>query len=127
MEMWHDKEHFESPEHRRKSLARFVNDYQPGQASQNSGHFDVWGKVLFILFDRESVCQADDAHDHRCLLDLPDSALVSELLRLLPKKEDLAANRNTVQIITNTSAPKRQSLGLITRPRGRVRRGADPS
>ena len=71
-----------------------------------------------ILFDRESVCQADDAHDHRCLLDVPDSALVSELLHLLPKK---------VQIITNTSAPKRQSLGLIMRPRGRVRRGADPS
>ena len=80
-----------------------------------------------ILFDRESVCQADDAHDHRCLLDMPDSALVSELLHLLPKKVDLAANRNTVQIITNTSAPKRQSLGLIMRPRGRVRRGADPS
>lgn len=58
-----------------------------------------------ILFDRESVCQADDAHDHRCLLDVPDSALVSELLHLLPKKVDLAANRNTVQIITNTSAP----------------------
>ena len=48
-----------------------------------------------ILFDRESVCQADDVHDHRCLLDVPDSALVSELLRLLPKKVDLAANRNT--------------------------------
>ena len=63
-----------------------------------------------ILFDRESVCQADDAHDHRYLLDVPDSALVSELLHLLPKKVDLAANRNTVQIITNTSAPKRQSF-----------------
>lgn len=44
-----------------------------------------------ILFDRESVCQADDVHDHRCLLDVPDSALVSELLRPLPKKVDLAA------------------------------------
>ena len=64
-----------------------------------------------ILFDRESVCQADDAHDHRCLLDVPDSALVSELLRLLPKKVDLAANRTTVQIITNTSAPQAAKPG----------------
>ena len=80
-----------------------------------------------ILFDRESVCQADDAHDHRCLLDVPDSALVSELLHLLPKKVDLAANRNTVQIIMNTSAPKQQNLGLIMQPRGQVRHETNPS
>ena len=27
MEMWHDKQQFDSPEHRRKELYRFVNFY----------------------------------------------------------------------------------------------------
>ena len=55
MEMWHDKEHFESPEHRRKSLARFVNDYNWVKPHKSLGNLTPGEKLRLYFFNQDFV------------------------------------------------------------------------
>ena len=55
MEMWHDKEHFESPELRRKSLARFVNYYNWVKPHKSLGHLTPGEKLCLYFFSQDFV------------------------------------------------------------------------
>ena len=55
MEMWHDKERFESPEHRRKSLARFVNYYNWVKPHNALGNLTPGEKHCLYFFSQNFV------------------------------------------------------------------------
>ena len=55
MEMWHDKEHFESLEHRRKSLARFVNYYNWVKPHKSLGNLTPGEKLCLYFFRQDFV------------------------------------------------------------------------
>ena len=55
MEMRHDKERFESPEHRRKSLACFVNDYNWVKPHKSLGNLTPGEKLCLYFFRQDFV------------------------------------------------------------------------
>ena len=55
MEMWHDKEHFESPELRGKSLARFVNDCNWVKPHKSLGNLPPGEKLCLYFFSQDFV------------------------------------------------------------------------
>ena len=50
-----DKEHFEPPEHRRKSLARFVNDYNWVKPHKSLGNLTPGEKLCLYFFSQDFV------------------------------------------------------------------------